>query len=184
MKLNSNSISSKLYRWFYGTNDLPNNLCPYFWKLVLAWLVLIPYSLVCAPVIILELTDKNYKYTTNSTGKRIGFGILIYFILFCISSMLSVIGCFFITPEKYTFYAFMVTLGFMVWAVAIVVGVIEGYKAFKEWNYRRKIKYNEDGYRIWDEPKEERTYLVVEFAKAKYNKYCPKIDWVDKKYDR
>ena len=60
MKLNSNSISSKLYRWFYGTKELPNNLCPYFWKLVLAWLVLIPYSLVCLPVILTEIYDKEY----------------------------------------------------------------------------------------------------------------------------
>ena len=181
MKLNQNSISSKLYRWFYGTNVLPNNLCPYFWKLVLAWLVLIPYSLVCAPVIVAELIDKDYKYQDNSTGKRIGFSVLIYFMLFCISSMLSVIGLLFITPEKDTFYMFMVTLGIMIWAAAIVVGVIEGVGALKEWNYSRKINYDENGRRIWGEPKEQKTYLVVEFTKAKYNKYCPKIDWTDNK---
>jgi hypothetical protein len=181
MKLNQNSISSKLYRWFYGTNVLPNNLCPYFWKLVLVWLVLIPYSLVCTPVIIVELIDKDYKYNDNSTGKRIGFSVLIYFMLFCISSMLSVIGLLFITPEKDTFYMFMVTLGIMIWAAAIVIGVIEGVKALKEWNYSRKINYDENGRRIWGEPKEQKTYLVVEFAKAKYNKYCPKIDWTDNK---
>lgn len=183
MKLNSNSVSSKLYRWFYGTNDLPNNLCPYFWKLVLAWLVLIPYSLVCLPVIIMELKDKDYRYHDNSTGKRIGFSVLSYVILFCVSSMLSVIGLLFIAPEKNSFYVFMVTLGVMVWAISIIIGVIEGYKEFKEWNYRRKIKYNENGYRIWDEPKEEKTYLIVEFTKAKYNKYCPKIDWVSNERD-
>ena len=181
MKLNSNSISSKLYRWFYGTNDLPNNLCPYFWKLVLAWLVLIPYSLVCAPVIIGELINKDYRYHDNSTGKRIGFSVLIYTLLFFIGCMLSSIGWFFIHPEEDSFYQFMGTLGFCLWGCAIVISVVEGYKAFKEWNYSRKIKYDKNGYRIWNEPKEEKTYLVVEFTKAKYNKYCPKIDWIDKK---
>lgn len=36
MKLNYNSFSSKLYRWIYysDTNEMPSNLCPYFWKLV------------------------------------------------------------------------------------------------------------------------------------------------------
>jgi hypothetical protein len=125
--------------------------------------------------------DKDYKYNDNSTGKRIGFSVLIYFMLFCISSMLSVIGLLFITPEKDTFYMFMVTLGIMIWAAAIVIGVIEGVKALKEWNYSRKINYDENGRRIWGEPKEQKTYLVVEFAKAKYNKYCPKIDWTDNK---
>ena len=181
MKLNSNSISSKLYRWFYGTKELPNNLCPYFWKLVLAWLVLIPYSLVCIPVILHELFDKTYQVTDNSTGKRIGYSFFIYAILFFIFSMLSTIGWFFVLPEKDSFYEFMGTIGFLIWAISIFIGVIEGYKAYNEWNYRRKIKYDENGDRIYNQPTEEKTYLVVEFAKAKYSKYCPKIDWIDKK---
>lgn len=180
MKLNSNSISSKLYRWFYGTNDLPNNLCPYFWKLVLAWLVLIPYSLVGLPSIVMELYDKDYRYHDVSTGKRIGIGALCYIVLFFIFCMLSSIGWFFVLPEKDSFYEFAGTIGFFIWGISIVIGVIEGFKAYKEWNYKRKIKYDEYGRRIYNFHKEEKTYLVVEFAKAKYNKYCPKIDWIDK----
>jgi hypothetical protein len=91
--------------------------------------------------------------------------------------MLSSIGFFFVPPGKDSFYGFMGTLGFAIWFLSIGIGIVEGYKAFKDWNYRRKIKYDENGYRIWNEPKQEKTYLVVEFAKAKYNKYCPKIDW-------
>jgi hypothetical protein len=179
MKLNSNSISSKLYRWFYGTNDLPNNLCPYFWKLVFAWFIVIPYSLFCVPFILMELFDKNYKFTDNSTGKRIGYSLLTYSLLFFVGCMLSSIVWFFIQPEKGSFYNFMGALGFLLWVASIIIGVVEGYKAYKEWNYNRKIKYDENGYRIWNQPKEEKTYLVVEFVKAKYNKYCPKIEWND-----
>ena len=176
MTLNSNSISSKLYRWFYGTNDLPTNLCPYFWKLVLAWLVLVPYSLVCLPMIVLELTDKGYKYSDTSTGKRIGMSVVAYFMLLAITSMVALICAFFVSPEKGSFYLSLSTLGAMMWVIAIVISVVEGYKAFKDWNYRRKIKYDENGRRIYTELK-PKTYLIVEFAKAKYNKYCPKIDW-------
>jgi hypothetical protein len=181
MKLNSNSISSKLYRWFYGTNVLPNNLCPYFWKLVFSWLIVIPYSLFCLPVISYELFDKTYEVTDNSTGKRIGYSLLIYFLLFLVSCMLSFFVVFFIEPEKDSFYWFMVVLGVLLWFVGIVIGVIEGVKSLKEWNRIRKLKYDENGRRIWGETKEQKTYLVVEFAKAKYKKYCPKIDWTDKK---
>jgi uncharacterized Tic20 family protein len=179
MKLNSNSISSKLYRWFYGTKELPNNLCPYFWKLVLAWLVFIPYSLFCLPVILHELFDKNYKYTDNSTGKRIGYSFFIYAIVFFVICMITSISWFFVLPEKDSLYSFMGTVGVLLWVISIVIGIIEGYKVYNEWNYRRKIKYDENGDRIYNQPKEE-TYLIVEFAKAKYNKYCPKIDWIDK----
>ena len=181
MKLNSNSISSKLYRWFYGTNVLPNNLCPYFWKLVLAWLVLIPYSLVCLPVIIMEIKDKDYRYHDNSTGKRIGYSILLYFILFCIGCMLSLIASFFVTPEETSFYMFTATLGACIWIIAIGVVLLEGVSELKKRNLKRKRKYDKNGRRIWSEPKEEKTYLVVEFVKAKYNKYCPKIDWTGNK---
>jgi len=184
MKLNQNSISSKLYRWFYGTKELPNNLCPYFWKLVLAWLVLIPYSLVCLPVIIMEIYDKDYKYNDNSTGKRIGMSALTYFILFIIICMVTFFGLFFIEPEKDSLYGFMGTLGAFVWLLSIIIGIIEGVKAIKRWNYNRKIKYDENGYRIWNQPKEEKTYLVVEFVKAKYHKYCPKIEWVNNDTDK
>jgi len=183
MKLNSNSISSKLYRWFYGTNVLPNNLCPYFWKLVLAWLVLIPYSLVCLPSIIMELYDKDYRYHDVSTSKRIGIGAICYFAVFLIFCMLSSIGWFFVLPTKESFYQFTGTLGFCLWFGLIVVGILEGVEILKERNRTRKIKYDENGRRIWNQPKEEKTYLIVEFTKAKYNKYCPKIDWVGNERD-
>jgi hypothetical protein len=179
MKLNSNSISVKLYKWFYATNVLPTNLCPYFWKLVFAWFIVIPYSLFCIPVILMELFDKTYEVTDNSTGKRIGYSLLTYFLLFLAVCMLSFVGLFFIEPEKDSFYGFMGTIGALLWVTGIIIGIIEGVKAFKEWNRTRKIKYDENGYRIWNQPKEEKTYLVVEFAKAKYNKYCPKIEWND-----
>jgi hypothetical protein len=128
-------------------------------------------------MIVLELTDKGYKYSDTSTGKRIGMSVVAYFLLLAIASMVALICAFFVSPEKDSFYLFLSTLGAMIWVIAIVISVVEGYKAFKDWNYRRKIKYDENGYRIWNEPKQEKTYLVVEFAKAKYNKYCPKIDW-------
>jgi hypothetical protein len=180
MKLNSNSISAKLYKWFYATNDLPTNLCPYFWKLIFAWLIVIPYSLFCIPVILMELYDKTYEVTDNSPGKRIGYSLLIYVFLFVIASMLSFIGLFFIAPEKDSFYGFMGTLGCALWIIGIVIGIVEGVKALKEWNRTRKIKYDENGYRIWEQPKEKEPSIVVEFVKAKYNKYCPKIEWNNK----
>jgi hypothetical protein len=127
----------------------------------------------------MELFDKTYEVTDNSTGKRIGYSLLTYFLLFLVGCMLSFIALFFIAPEKDSFYGFMGSLGGVLWIIGIMIGIVEGVKALKEWNRTRKIKYDEDGYRIWEQPKEEKTYLVVEFVKAKYNKYCPKIEWND-----
>lgn len=177
MKLNSNSLSSKLYRWFYGTNDLPNNFCPYFWKLLLAWITLIPYVLFCIPVIIYEMRDKYkgiYEYSDNSVGKRLGYSIGIYFLLFVGWCLLSVFSLLFTTVEEETFLEFCVILGTLFWFVFILIGSIELVKHIREKNKQRKIKYDENGRRIWEEPKPN---LFVEFIKAKYNKHCPRIDW-------
>jgi hypothetical protein len=59
MEINTNSVWTKLWQWFYGvrTEDLPNNLCPYFWKMLLMILTIIPYTLFCLPLIIYDLLD-------------------------------------------------------------------------------------------------------------------------------
>lgn len=173
MKLNINSISARLYRWFYTTQQMPESLCPYFWKLVLMWVFIVPYTIISLPVILMDQKEPERR----STGERAGMGFIIYFILFMLITMLSWIGLFFVTPVKDSPYMNILVTGGIGWFFSIVIGGIEGYKALKDWNYRRKIKYNEDGYRIWDEPKEKQPSIIAEFVKAKYNKYCPKIDW-------
>jgi hypothetical protein len=45
MRLKSNSISARLYRYFYGTEIMPTSLCNYFWALVLAYLLIIPLEI-------------------------------------------------------------------------------------------------------------------------------------------
>jgi hypothetical protein len=173
MKLNINSTSAQLYRWFYATQQMPESLCPYFWKLVLMWVFIVPYTILSLPVILMDRKDLERR----TTGERAGTGVIIWFILFMLISMLSWIGLFFVTPVKDSAYMDILAAGGIGWLFSIVIGALEGYKALKDWNYRRKIKYNEDGYRIWDEPTEKHPSIIKEFIKAKYNKYCPKIDW-------
>ncbi len=173
MKLNVNSTSAKLYRWFYATRVMPQNLCPYFWKLVLMWVFILPYTILSLPVILMDLKDPDQR----TTGERAGMGVIIWFGLGMLISMLSWIGLFFFEPVKDSVWFDMLITGLVGWVLSIVIGALEGYKALKDWNYKRKIKYTEKGYRIWDEPKEKQPSILIEFVKAKYNKYCPKIDW-------
>ena len=66
MKLTKNSFNSKLYRWFYCTNQLPINLCPYFWKLLMAWVLLIPVVVITLPVTLGEIRSlKQSNYEKN-----------------------------------------------------------------------------------------------------------------------
>jgi len=180
MKLNINSISARLYRWFYSTSQMPQSLCPYFWKLVLMWFFIVPYTIISLPCILMDLKDPDHK----TTGERAGVGAIMWFILSMLFCMMSWIGVFFIEPVKDTLWFHMLGAGFIGWLTAIVLGSMLAIKWFienrRERKYRR-IKYDEDGYRIWEEPKEKQPSIITEFIKAKYNKYCPKIDWDYKK---
>ena len=173
MKLNINSVSARLYRWFYATTQMPQSLCPYFWKLVLMWVFILPYTILSLPCILMDLKDPDHK----TTGERAGVGLIMWFIVGMITCMLSWIGLFFVTPTKDSVFFNMVGVGLIGWLAAIIFGGIALFKWAKEKWENRYVRYDEFGYRIWLKPKEKQPSIITEFVKAKYNKYCPKIDW-------
>lgn len=166
MKLDKNSISAKLFRWFYSAKELPTNLCPYFWKLVVAYMLAIPLFVICLPTTILNI-DSSYE----SVGERIGMGLLYWVIIFMLISALSPISLFWVSPKVGTFLWFLIACGFMVWAALLGVGIV-----YLPTEIRDRLKE-----RKWEkrnEPKKEkRPNIIIEMIKATYHKYCPKIDW-------
>ena len=166
MILNHNSISARLYRWFYETNIMPNNLCPYFWKLAIAYTFALPLLILTLPYTILSAKR-------HSSTPRIGYSIVFYIITFIAISMLSVFGLSFVTPEENTFYFFLVAFGIMVWSLIFLFGICKLISVliikWQSWRYYKKYNY--------DKPKITKVNLIVEVVKAKYHKYCPKIDW-------
>jgi hypothetical protein len=138
MILNHNSISARLYRWFYETGIMPNNLCPYFWKLVIAYTFALPLLILTLPHTILQ----EEKY---SSAPRIGYSIFFYLITFIAISMLSVFGLFFVTPEENTFYFGLALLGFTVWIIVFGLGITklihELIIKWKSYRYYKKYFY-------------------------------------------
>jgi len=184
MKLNENSVTSRLYKWFYGVSEwqgLPNNLCPYFWKVVLMYLTIIPYVLFSIPVVVYELFDKNYNNGDTKTGERLGISVGVYIGLLAVISMISVIFAIFIKVEPKTLFQHSVIIGGFLWVVLIMVGIVEGVKYLREWSTTDKGYYDktQDKWVV----KKAKVNLTAEFIKSKYNKYCPKIDWVGKDND-
>jgi hypothetical protein len=179
MRLNKNSVTSRLYKWFYGVaeyQELPNNLCPYFWKVVLMYLTFIPYVLFSIPVVVYDLFDKNYDNGDRSTGERMGVSAGVYIALFALSALVFGIVGLFVNFEPKGFFMFMRMVGSMIWVVLIVVGIIEGVKYLREYSTKDESYYDEtqDKWVV----KKAKVNMTAEFIKAKYNKYCPKIDWV------
>ena len=179
MKLNKNSVTSRLYKWFYGVSEwqgLPNNLCPYFWKVVLMYLTFIPYVLFSIPVVVYDLFDKQYENGERGTGERLGVSCGVYIGILLVTSLITAIAGFFTPIETKSFWEFCQILGCMVWLGLIVIGIIEGIKYLREYSTTDKSYYSETENKwVYEKTK---VNLTTEFIKAKYNKYCPKIDWV------
>ena len=183
MKLNANSLNAKLYCWFYGepSRKLPNNLCPYFWKLVLAWVLLVPYSLFCTLYILThEVFDTKYENGDHKTGERFGVSLLLNGIIMMLLLMINVVVWFFVDYTPKSLLSELLAPGIMIWLVSICFGIYYGIKALAEHIKESRIPRDEHGYRIYTDHKEKKPNLIVEFTKAKYNKYCPKIDWTNR----
>ena len=178
MKLNKNSVTSRLYKWFYGVSEyqgLPNNLCPYFWKVVLMYLTIIPYTLFSIPVVVYDLFDKQYENGERKTGERLGVSVGVYIGLFVLAALISAIVAIFIKVEPKSLFEFLVVGGCLFWAGLIIIGVIEGIKYLREYSTTNESFYDHQQDR-WV-VKKTKVNMTTEFIKAKYNKYCPKIDW-------
>lgn len=182
MKLKQNSISARLYRWFYITDNMPSNLCPYFWKLVAMWVLLGPGALISAPMMIVNRGEK------MEWPSRIIGGALLYFVAYILMLMVFAPISYLMIGISEKYWNFQLG-GFTGWvltiACLIVLFIVRKVEKRKEEKARKRSPY------IWDEegnyvtnpdyeefePKTPRTYILKEFIKAKYNRYCPKIDW-------
>jgi len=174
MKLDHNSLSAKLYRWFYGTSKMPNNLCPYFWKLVISIVFGVPFGIFTVPHILVYYKDNS----RDSISERIGVSAVYWIMIFCLISMLSVFGLFFVSPEKDSFYNNMIIGGIVLWIFAIVIGSYYLIQLLIEkWQNRHLERYTDENGKTWAHPKEKKSNILIEMIKAKYNRYCPKIDW-------
>jgi hypothetical protein len=187
MELNRNSFSAKLYRWFYATKEMPQNLCPYFWKLVATFILALPVFILTIPFEIIYYKDETKYYEPIGHRLFVSFVIMgLGFVLFLLG--VSVAYLFGYSPTPNTFMFNCVISGLTIWVVGTTVGLVITVKYFINKAREAKKLYDEDGFRYYgiDEngrkiytliPKEEKPNIIVEFVKAKYNKYCPKINW-------
>ena len=182
MKLSKSSVLSKLYCWFYVTNKLPISLCPYFWRTVLMFILFVPYCIVSLPVIIgsifckdfrVEIDIRDYHRTSiESPWSRVGFGVMIYvLILFFSIVLLPLLPLFIDIVPKSKLSHFITAMGIIdisgvvLFIFCIFYSFISDY--FRERQMNNLIV------------KEKTSNIIVEMVKAKYKKYCPKIDWID-----
>ena len=178
MELNYNSLSARVYRNFYETSHMPESLCPYFWKLVAAWPLTILFSPLLIPFWIVDKFKGENDNTRMPFPAQVLISLLMYAAVFCVFCLGVTISSIWITHYQGTHWYEWYISGFIIMFVLLVVGIILLIGELKERRRqkRRDAQYDENGnFLPTDEP--EKPNILVEFIRAKYNKYCPKIDW-------
>jgi len=166
MNLNLNSWYVKLWNFTYSTTHLPNNLCPFFWKLVAAILLFIPNLVLRIPVYVTNLFYKHKIDRIRQGDGRTGMGVGLYLILAVI--ILVIISFWHLGLYLFTLQSYDIGLvGFSLFCIAVGI-ILFTMHWLKNRNSKRKIHsfFTNN--------------ILITFTKAKYNKYCPSINWIKK----
>lgn len=163
MKASKKSIHGGLYRFTYD-GEFPENLCPYFWKLVIGVILFIPNFILQFPALIVGIFRKD---PYDCFGSRcMGAGIYIA-TLFVSAYIVSQIHWFKAMFNAYSYDNELANAG---WAIDAGIVLIIFISYIMEIRKRNKRKSEE-------QVQEKKPSILIEFVKAKYNRYCPKIDW-------
>jgi hypothetical protein len=178
MELNYNSLSARVYRNFYETSHMPESLCPYFWKLVAAWPLTILFSPLLIPFWIADKFKGDNDNTRMPFPAQAFVGLILYLALYLIFCVGVTISSFWITYSKDSSWYGRYLVGWIGIVSTLIFLIIYGIMEWKKQLHIKKIerRYDAEGNYIHSE-EEEKPNILVEFVKAKYNKYCPKIDW-------
>ncbi len=197
LNLSANSWHARVYKYIFHKQvyiykkGLPNNLCLYFWKTLMAvflYVILFVYSfpifvlniIIGSVVSIFKPGNFSFKLAPNAEDC---FGMVtgIYMLLFVAS---------FVVYEEYLFYLIVTTgmpnptqfegtMGF----IAIILNFcICGFLIYQlaNWIYlqiRLKVEKREERKELESEKHSSFGKMALMFIKAKIGKYCPKINW-------
>jgi hypothetical protein len=156
-KVKEKSLHAALWRFTYK-KDLPGNLCPYFWKLVWGFIAFIPNFIVQLPYLVYEL----FGGTKDNCSERRGIGFAIWCLVGIIWLYIVLTwnwGC---AMFGYNYDQAYANIG---WVLHLIVAIIAIYLLYKNYRKNKTIIEKTPG-------------LIKEFVKAKYHRYCPKLEWV------
>jgi amino acid transporter len=148
MTLNSNSISAKLYRYFYSKQNMPASLCTYFWALVIAYLFIIPLEITG---LIGTLMRFVFPVLRDAPSNPVFKTLLSFFVFWCVLiiylRLIPVLQFFYHFEERDIFGAKILDIFVFIIVMIIYFG-----------NTNRR-------------------FLVIKYTKAKIKGICPRITW-------
>jgi len=202
--ISKTSFWSYLYIFFYR-KSLPNGLCPFFWKNLIAIIFILPYIVLSVPSILLTIIyrNKNYNWQDNWTIERESHWVEYSFInLFIWGSILGglavLLGIYhFFTPEFQSIQIIGV-IGILLGISLLIAYYWKEVLSVKYTNWKRKrilpdaIAYNNS---LPELDREDNEYWIIEQYRSRtnstwieiiysaiegfYEKNCPVIKWKD-----
>lgn len=183
MELNVNGVSARLYRWFYVTDRMPQSLCPYFWKLAIAYILLVPVAVLGFPILLFKQED-----SVENPAQRLFIGGFMWaFLLLAVIMIVGPLSTLFTgLLHDGSFLAHVQAGGLIILFVVIVFFLVSRIiyliqlRKDKRWRKQLEFIWNDEGDLVRNPeyiPHVKKPNIIVEFIKASYNKYCPKIDW-------
>lgn len=155
MTLKEKTWHAWLYKSTYNSYILPEDYCSYFWKMC-SLVLLFPFCLIGHIINLIFY----YKRPEDSVACLVS-GV-VTFLCFLFSGLIYDAKSH--RHSNYWLCLLDVGIGIIVIS-AILVIICYIFYLIDEWRKKRKSKPMKPN-------------LIVEFIKAKKNKYCPKIDWV------
>jgi len=159
MNLKLNSWYVWLWNYTYS-ESVPNNLCPLFWKLVVAVLLFIPNVIFRIPTVIANLF---YNEHNKITDARTGLGIAAY---------VFIAGIYLVIFTLYNYLLWLFGAYSYDWGAATCGGFVIIVAIFFTIRYFWLKK--DVGYVIKETATDN---IIVNYASSWYNKHCPKINW-------
>jgi hypothetical protein len=151
MELKLNSWYVWLWNYTYDTR-LPDNLCPFFWKLVLAIILFIPNVILRLPVNILRIFDKDVE--VNSA-----IGAFVWLVFISVTLITYTISHWILwLVDAYSYDSAAANVGGFVVIATILFSI---YYYLFESNKSINLDNN----------------ILITYIKSVYNKHCPKINW-------
>lgn len=168
-QIKKSGLLTWLYMSTYGVekHKLTKSLCKYFWQMI--------FAIIIAPISFINHTcNLIFNRKEPGDGMHSGYGTVIHFVILMVGMMILTKND--VTPEFNYLYFMLVgaigAVGFIIF-IGVVVGIIylikSGYEKLKE-------SYNDGKDTNYEEPKDN---AVKSYVKGFFNKYCPKIEWVD-----
>ena len=156
MELKLNSWYVWLWNYTYDTR-LPNNLCPFFWKLVLAIILFIPNVILRLPVNVLRIFDKDIEVES-------GMGAFVWLLFISVTLITYALFHWILwLVDAYSYNSGAASAGGF--AVTFII-LFSLYHYLLESNTPNELK-----------SKFIQNNILITYTKSVYNKHCPKINW-------